>query len=110
MVYRLFVFDKRSNCYQKKNDYKTKKMAETKAKYYIQKNREVKIVAIPTDELDIGLKIYLTDGSLYGEIIDEDESFWYIRRSFKGNDDKAFFLKDNFVEKFENGIFVIKED
>lgn len=110
MVYRLFVYDKRFNEYKKKGDYKTRKIAETKARPLIEKGRKVKIIPIPTDELGIGLKIYLSDGSLYGEIVDEGESFWYIRRTFKDENDRAFFLKDSFIEKFENGTFIIKED
>lgn len=110
LQYRLFVYSKRTKEYEAKGSYKTKQMAETKAEPHIKKNKETKIIPIPTNELAIGMKVYTSDGELYGEIIDECDSFWYIRRAFKDEDDRAFFLKDIFIEKYENGIFIIKEE
>lgn len=109
MVYRLFVYSKRTKEYEVKGNYKTKQMAETKAEPHIKKNKETKIIPIPTDELAIGMKVYKSDGELYGEIIDESSSFWYIRRASRDKDDRIFFLKDSFIEKYENGIFIMKE-
>ncbi|HZK00607.1 MAG TPA: hypothetical protein VFC79_11390 [Tissierellaceae bacterium] len=109
MQYRLFVYSKRTKEYEPKGNYKTKQMAETKAEPHIKKDRKTKIIAIPTDELTIGMKVYASDGELYGEIIDESNSFWYIRREGKGSDDSAFFLKDKFIDKFVVGTFITKE-
>lgn len=110
MQYRLFVYSKRTKEYESKGNYKTKQMAETKAKPHIKKNKETKIIPIPTDMLTIGMKVYKSDGEFYGEIIDESNSFWYIRREGRESDDRVFFLKDSFIEKYENGIFTMKED
>lgn len=110
MTYRLFVYNKRTKEYENKGDYKTRQMAETKAQKHIDKNKKTKIILIPTKELNVGLKIYLPDGELYGEIIDESDSFWFIRRAFKGENDSVFFLKDNFIDKYENGTFITKEE
>lgn len=110
MIYRLFVLDKRLNEWQPKGDYKLKKTAEKKARPFIEKGKTIKIVSLPTNELGIGFKIYLPDGTLYGEIIDESEYFWFVRRAFKDKDDRVFFLKDNFLEKYENGKFIMKEE
>ena len=85
-------------------------MAETKAKPFINKGSEVKITAIPTDELKIGMKVYTFNGEVYGEIIDESNSFWFIRRIFKDENDRAFFLKDEFIDKYENDVFIMKEE
>lgn len=110
LIYRLYVYDKRAKVYDTKGDYKTKQSAETKAKPFTDKGKEVKIIPLPTKEIKIGMKVYKSDDELYGEIIDESGSFWYIRRTFKDEDDRAFFLKDNFIEKYENGIFIMKGD
>lgn len=109
MVYRLFVYSKRTKEYESKGNYKTKQIAETKAQAHIDKNRKVKVIPIPTDELQVGMKVYKSDGELYGKIIDESNSFWYIRREGREEDDKAMFLKDGFIEKYENGVFIMKE-
>lgn len=110
MQYRLFVYSKRTKEYESKGNYKTKQMAETKAEPHIKKDKKVKIILIPTDELTIGMKVYKFDGELYGVIIDESDSFWYIRRASKDKDDRMFFLKDSFIEKYENEVFIMKED
>lgn len=110
MIFRLCIYNKKLKEYKAKSDYKTRQMAETKSKPYIEKGRKVKIVPIPTDELKIGLKVYLSNGELYGEIVDEDDSFWYIKRIFKDEDDRAFFLKDEFLDKYENGTFIMEEE
>lgn len=110
MIYRLYVYDKRMKEYESKGDYKTRQIAETKAKPFTDKGKEVKIISLPTNELKVGMKIYSTDGELYGEIVDSSGSLWYIRREFKDRDDRAFFLKDSFVEKYENGTFIMKEE
>lgn len=110
MVYRLFVYNKRTKEYEVKGNYKNRQMAETKAKPHIDKDRKVKIIPIPTDGLKIGMKVYKSDKELYGEIISESNSFWYIRREGRDEDDKAMFLKDEFIEKYENGIFIMKEE
>ena len=52
----------------------------------------------------------MSDGELYGEIVDENDSFWFIRRILKDENDRAFFLKDGFLEKYENGTFIMKEE
>ncbi|MGJ0846458.1 hypothetical protein ACR77J_07210 [Tissierella praeacuta] len=95
--------------YDAKGDYKTRQMAETKAKPFTHKGKEIKIVPLPTKELKVGMKVYKSDNELYGEIVDEGGSFWYIRRDSQPEDDRAFFLKDSFIEKYENGTFIIKE-
>lgn len=110
MTYNLYVYNKRTKEYEKKGEYKTKQMAETKSKLHTEKNRKVKIIPIPTDELKIGLKVYRADSALYGEIIDESDSFWYVRREFKDENDRVFFLKDEFIDKYESGIFIMKEE
>lgn len=33
-----------------------------------------------------------------------------IRRASKDKDDRMFFLKDSFIEKYENEVFIMKED
>lgn len=109
MLYRLFVYNKRTKEYEAKGNYKTKQMAETKAKPHIKKDKKIKIIPIPTDELTISMKVYRSDGELYGEIIDESESFWYIKRVLKDKNDRMIFLKENFIEKYENGVFIMKE-
>ena len=110
MIYRVYVYDKRMKKYEIKSECKNINTAKTKAQKHIDKGRSVKIIPIPTDELDVGLKIYLSNGDLYGEIVDGSDSFWYIRRNTNKNDDIVFFLKDNFLEKYENGTFIIKEE
>lgn len=110
MQYRLFVYNRRTKEYESKGNYKTNQMAETKAEPHIKKDRKVKIIPIPTDSLKVGLKVYTSDKELYGVIISENNSFWYIRREGRGSDDKAFFLKDEFVDKYINGIFIMKEE
>lgn len=109
MQYRLFVYNKRTKEYEAKGNYKTKQMAETKAETHIKKDRKVKIIAIPTDSLKVGLDIYTSDKKLYGTIVSESNSFWYIRREGRGSDDKAFFLKDEFVNKYIDSTFIMKE-
>ena len=94
--------------YEPKGDYKTRQIAETKAKPFTDKGKEVKIIPLPTNQLKVGMKIYLADGSLYGEIVDDSGSFWYIRREVKDEYDRAFFLKDSFIEKYESGVFIMK--
>lgn len=110
MIYRLFVYDKRADIYDNKGDYKTKEIATTKAKPFIDKSREVKIISIPTNEIKIGMKLYRSNSELYGKIIDESDSFWFINRAFKDEDDKVFFLKDGFIDNYENEVFIMKDD
>lgn len=110
MTYRLYVYNKLSKEYEAKGDYKTRQMAETKSEPFIKKGREIKITLLPTSELKVGMEIYKSDGELYAVIVDEDNSFWYLRRESKEADDRAFFLKDSFVEKYENGTFIMKEE
>ena len=110
LIYRLLIYDRETKTYKKKSDYKTRRIAETKAKPLADKGRNIKVIAIPTTEIKIGMKLYLHDGNLYGEIIDESESFLYVRRASKGEDDRMFFLKDNFIDKYENEVLVMKEE
>lgn len=110
LIYRLFLYDKRAKVYDAKGDYKTKQIAETKAKPFIDKGKVIKITPIPTDEIKIGMEVYTSDNELYGEIVDESDSFWYIRRDSQPEEDRAFFLKDSFIEKYENETFVMKEE
>ena len=110
MQYRLFVYNKRNKEYEAKGNYKTRQMAETKAEPHIKKDRKVKIIAIPTDSLKVGLDIYTSDKKLYGTIVSESNSFWYIKREGMDSDDKAFFLKDEFIDKYIAGTFIIKEE
>lgn len=109
MIYRLFVYDKRAKEYQSNGNYKTRKSAEKKAEPHIKKGREIKIVALPSNKLKVGMKIYKADKELYGTIIREDECFWYVNRGCKDEDDEMFFLKDNFLDKYIEGILVMKE-
>ena len=104
------MYDKRAEVYDNKGDYKTKQIATTKAKPFIDKGRQIKITPIPTNEVKVGMKLYTSDGEIYGEIIDESDSFWFIKRVFKDEDDRAFFLKDGFTNKYENGVFIMKEE
>ncbi|HOA79657.1 MAG TPA: hypothetical protein PKK61_01135 [Defluviitaleaceae bacterium] len=108
MIYRLFVKDGRTDEFEAKGDYKSNKTAQTKSEKYTKKNKEIKIIPIPTDELGVGFKIYLGNGELYGEIVRENESFWYVRRVFKDENDEAFFLKDELENKYINGTFIMK--
>lgn len=110
MQFRLYVLNKRTKEYEVKGNYKTRQMAETKAEPYISKGRDARILPLPLDSLKIGMIVYQHDGELYGEIVDDSGSFWYIRREVKDEYDRAFFLKDSFVEKYENGVFIIKEE
>lgn len=110
LIYRLQVYNKRTKAYDTKGSYKTRQMAETKAETHIKKDRKVKIISIPTNSLKIGLDVYTADKKLYGTIISESNSFWYIRREGKGSDDSAFFLKDNFIDKYIEGTFIMKEE
>ena len=55
------------------------------------------------------MKIYKADKELYGTIIREDECFWYVNRGCKDEDDEMFFLKDDFLDKYIEGILVMKE-
>ncbi len=110
MIYRLFIQDKRSGEYEVKGDYKTRKTAETKAKPFIEKKREIKIIPLPSEELGIGFKVYLGNGELYGEIVRENESFWFIKNALIDKSRDDFFLKDEFENKYINGTFMMKEE
>jgi hypothetical protein len=85
--------------------YSNRKSAEKKiAKKY--SDREVRIVVIP-DEITIGLTVYNEDGTEYGTILEETNSFWYLKRPSK--QDLTICLKESFEDKFINGKFFIKE-
>ena len=107
MTYNLYVLNKKMDKYEKKGEYKTKERAKRKLKSYA--NRNTKIILMPDKEdLKIGFKIYNDCYELYGTIVKESDYFWYVDRTF-GEENPIFFLKDSFLEKYEKGIFAIKE-
>lgn len=110
MTYNLYVYNKRIGEYEKKGEYKTRQMAETKSKPYIDKDRKVKIILMPeVKDVKVGFQVYLNDGELYGEIVEETKNFYYIKRAFKQDEnDKAFFLKEYFLDKYEDCTFIVK--
>lgn len=111
MTYNLYVYNKRTKEYEKKGEYKTKQIAETKSKPHTDKNKKVKIIPMPENsEIGVGFNVYTNDGKLYGEIVEETKNFYYIRRTLKDKNDRAFFLKEYFLEKYENGSFIIREE
>lgn len=112
MTYNLYVYDKRTKEYEKKGEYKTRQMAETKSKPHIDKNRKVKIIPMPERrDICVGFKVYKSNGELYGKIVEKTKNFYYIRRDFKQDkNDRAFFLKEYFLDKYESGIFIMKEE
>ena len=120
--YRIYIQEETKDGYvewKAKEDYSTYEKAEAKVlKSYKRKNN--KIITFP-DEFTIGTKIYSgskriagrkipkQDNYLYGEIIDEDERYYYIKRSFAGEDDRFSFHKDMIEEKFIEGYWSIVE-
>lgn len=110
MIYRLFVMNGKNGEYEKKGDYKTRRMAETKEKPFVDKKRKTKIIPLPSEELGIGFKVYLGSGELYGEIVRDNESFWFIKNALIDKSRDDFFLKDEFENKYINGIFIMKEE
>lgn len=83
--------------------YSTLQSAEKKiAKSYAFKNFPVKIILLPED-IGIDFEIHLIDGTSYGRIFSESESFWHILR-YK---DKLIvpFRKVEFEKKFIYEIF-----
>lgn len=118
MRYKIYVLE--DNKWTGREGYSTKLKAEQKiSKSY--KRKRTKIIKLP-DKIIIGLKLYSKKGKicgslipdedeyLYGTIIDEDELYYYINRSFKDKTDRAFFHKDDFENKFLSEIFFIKEE
>jgi len=107
LTYKLYIYNRKSNEYTKLGEWNTYDTAEGKADKYKKRNVKYKIFAYPK-KVKVGLKIYQGD-ELYGTVVDISESFYYINRVTKGEDDKMFFMKDNFEEKFLNDIFNVKE-
>lgn len=73
------------------------------------KLKNSKLVKIP--DICIGLKIYNNQNDeikYIGEIVDESENLWFTRKSEK-QDILDPWLKDNFEQKYIDGIFVVEE-
>jgi len=82
---------------------------EQKKKEKSYKNKDTKIILMPDKkDIKIGFEIYNDSNELYGTIVRESSYFWYVNRTF-GEENPIFFLKDSFLEKYEEGIFVIKK-
>lgn len=107
--------------WEEKGVYSNRERANNKLKKSFKK-LETKIVPIP-EEFHIGMKIYgnkeLMKGSiipdkpefLYGTILEKDESFFYVSRSFVDDaNDLVFYLQSDFEDKFVEGRFFIKEE
>lgn len=109
MIYRVLVYDKKAKSYESKGNFKTRKSADKKMESFTKKNRDAKVVALPSDELKVGMKIYKADGDMYGIITRDDDCFWYVNRGCKDENDEMFFSKDSFLEKYENGTLIMKE-
>lgn len=71
-------------------------------------------------EFHVGFKIYANGKNLsgklipdsvsfhYGTIVSEDESFWYVHRTFiDDTDDPVFFVKSDMEEKYVEEKFII---
>ena len=108
MIIRVLKESKAGNM-TKHGDYDTMEEAEkTRASLRKRnKKRDVEIVTIP-ENIGVGYEIFNTDGSLYGVIVRETNSFYYVEPAGKLIEDeldRVFFLKEDFLTKFENDTF-----
>ena len=109
MIYRVYKENLRTGNMVKHGDYKVLEEAEKTIKNLISRNkrRSVDIIKIP-ENIGVGYEVYLSNGELYGTITRETKSFYYLEPSNKKIIDelqRPLFLKENFQEKFERGIF-----
>lgn len=105
-IYRIYHINKKGK-FVKKHEFTDKKRADKKWIQY-ENNPNYKFAIIPKD-IKLGDKVY-KQGELYGEIVREDDTFFYIKRVGKGEDDEQFYQKALIEEKFIKGIFDCIED
>lgn len=115
MIYRVFKTNPKNGKVIKDNDYDSIEKAEKRVGDLSKgtgrakrKNKTAYIGEIP-ENIGYGYKIYRPNGDLYGTIAHiPSRYFWYVIPAWKAVDDPLdypFFLKQNFEQKFVDGIF-----
>ena len=116
------IYGKQGFDYVKIGEHSTLESAEKKIDKKLKKKYGDMVFIVPYPEkIEAGMKIYSgkdrifgrlvpdKEEFLYGVIVKEDESFWWISRDFT-DPTPVFFLKDTFHEKFVDEVFYFKED
>jgi hypothetical protein len=95
MIYQIVIIEPNGKRKKTKN-YDNLKSAEKKIKKSYSK-KQTRIIILPK-EYNIGLKLYKPNGELYGTIVRDSDSFFYIQKT--DSTEEHVFLKSNFEEKF----------
>lgn len=106
-MYRLLKIKKgKKSKIEKVGDYKTEKAAFKKQS---KVSGETRIILLP-ENIKVGTKIYKQNQEHYATITRESSNFWFLKRVAKENDDEHMFMKETFLEKYEQGMFKVLEN
>lgn len=91
----------------KHGEYESEKEAQKTVDSLNKKNpKRGAFIRYRPENIGKGYKIYLTDDSYYGTILFETDYFYYVSKDEDAEIQECkFFVKDNFLEKFDEGIF-----